>query len=269
MPPWRRSHPLLAARPQVLLQEYLQGDEWVVDTVSRDGEHKVLALWRYDKGEANGAPFVYFGIDARGVAGETERRLLDYAVRVLDAVRWRWGPCHIEVKMVPSRRGADTQLTAEREGAEDGGVGCATPVLVEINAGRWNGEEFQSLAEACYGHDMLEATLDAYLDPRAWRSTPSAPPAELAVYGKNVKLVSSVEGMLTAPPSGLHAEALDSLRSLRRFAPAAAEVGDHVVQTVDLNSCAGYCHLVHPDPRVISEDYTTLRGLQPQLFQVQ
>ena len=89
------------------------------------------------------------------------------------------------------------------------------------------------------------------------------------MYGKNVKLVSSVEGMLTAPPSELHAEALDSLRSLRRFAPAAAEVGDHVVQTVDLNSCAGYCRLVHPDPRIISEDYTTLRGLQPQLFQVQ
>ena len=28
-------------------QELLDGDEWVVDTVSRQGEHKVVALWRY------------------------------------------------------------------------------------------------------------------------------------------------------------------------------------------------------------------------------
>ena len=39
----------------VLLQEALQGEEWVVDTISREGEHKVIAIWRYDKGEANGA----------------------------------------------------------------------------------------------------------------------------------------------------------------------------------------------------------------------
>ena len=34
----------------------LEGEEWVVDTVSRAGEHKCVALWRYGKGEANGAP---------------------------------------------------------------------------------------------------------------------------------------------------------------------------------------------------------------------
>ena len=47
---------------QAVVQEYLSGEEWIVDTVSRDGQHKVAALWRYDKGEANGAPFVYFSM---------------------------------------------------------------------------------------------------------------------------------------------------------------------------------------------------------------
>ena len=36
---------------------------YVVDSVSRAGEHKVVALWRYDKGDVNGAPFVYFGAE--------------------------------------------------------------------------------------------------------------------------------------------------------------------------------------------------------------
>ncbi len=33
----------------VLVQEYLEGQEYVVDIVSRDGEHKVVALWAYDR----------------------------------------------------------------------------------------------------------------------------------------------------------------------------------------------------------------------------
>ena len=43
----------------VLLQEYLSdagSAEWVVDTVSRGGEHKVVALWRYDKRDYYGSP---------------------------------------------------------------------------------------------------------------------------------------------------------------------------------------------------------------------
>ena len=34
---------------QVLLQEYLKGEEFVVDTVSRSGVHKCVAIWKYDK----------------------------------------------------------------------------------------------------------------------------------------------------------------------------------------------------------------------------
>lgn len=80
-----------------VVQECLDGREWIVDTVSRDGQHKIAALWRYDKGSANGAPFVYFGIEARGMEGC--EALHDYALQVLDALEWRWGPCHLEVMM--------------------------------------------------------------------------------------------------------------------------------------------------------------------------
>ena len=45
----------------VLVQEYLEGQEYVVDMVSRDGEHKVAAIWAYDRRPVNGAHFVCFG----------------------------------------------------------------------------------------------------------------------------------------------------------------------------------------------------------------
>lgn len=47
------------ANDAVLLQEFVAGTEYAVDTVVRDGEIKVVALWRYRKQPANGAPFVY------------------------------------------------------------------------------------------------------------------------------------------------------------------------------------------------------------------
>ena len=70
-----------------------------MDTVSRDGQHKVVALWLYDKGSANGAPFVYFSAEARGAEGTREEALIEYACAALDALAWRWGPSHIELKM--------------------------------------------------------------------------------------------------------------------------------------------------------------------------
>ena len=47
------SSELQAGDDNVVVQEYLAGEEWVVDAVSRNGEHKVVALWRYDKGEVS------------------------------------------------------------------------------------------------------------------------------------------------------------------------------------------------------------------------
>ena len=102
----------------VLLQEYLAGEEWIVDTMSRDGEHVVLAIWRYDKGEANGAPFCYYGAEPVGCTDERARGVAAYALAVLDALEWRWGPVHMEVMWV-------SKPTA---GGEERG-----PVLIEAN----------------------------------------------------------------------------------------------------------------------------------------
>ncbi len=45
--------------------EYLDGTEYVVDSVSRDGVHRICAIWEYDKRSVNGANFVYFGMELR------------------------------------------------------------------------------------------------------------------------------------------------------------------------------------------------------------
>jgi len=154
-----------------------------------------------------------------------------------------WGPTHIELKW--TSRG---------------------PVLIEVNAGRFNGVNFKLLVDVCVGVNMYDATMDAYTDEQAWRVLPVMPPAQLRGAGRLVKLISSVEGVLR----GLrHREKIESLQSVVSFDPAYTKEGDQVELTVDLASVAGFATLVHSDSDVVDADYRALQQLQPLLFDVE
>ena len=140
------------------------------------------------------------------------------------------------------------------------------PVLVEANAGRWNGEEFALLADACVGYNAYDAWCAAMLDEGAWGTLPPLPPDELRACGRLVKLVSPIGGKLRALRHSAEIEALPSLIKLRI---EAAMPGDTVVRTTDLNTCAGDVFLLHPDAAVVAADYAALRRMQPTMWEVE
>jgi biotin carboxylase len=80
-----------------LVQEYLVGTEYVIDHVSRDGVHKIVCIWEYDKRPANGASFVYFGMRLRASDTPRAQEMIAYAEKVLDALDINQGPSHMEV----------------------------------------------------------------------------------------------------------------------------------------------------------------------------
>jgi biotin carboxylase len=82
----------------VLVQEYLSGQEYVVDMVSRDGEHKAVALWQCDKRAVNGASFVLYGYIPILATDPICQELIAYEKTVLDALGILNGPSHGEVK---------------------------------------------------------------------------------------------------------------------------------------------------------------------------
>jgi biotin carboxylase len=71
---------------QVLCQEFLRGKEYVVDHVSRDGVHKTMAVWVYDKRPRNGSQFVYFGMCPIDPESNEAKILIPYSRGVLDAL---------------------------------------------------------------------------------------------------------------------------------------------------------------------------------------
>ena len=84
---------------ELLCQEYLRGKEYVVDHVSRDGVHKTVMVWVYDKCAINGGDFVYQGDIPIDPESTEAKLLIPYARGILDAIGCRNGPSHTEIIM--------------------------------------------------------------------------------------------------------------------------------------------------------------------------
>lgn len=241
----------------------------------------MLAVWKYQKLPANGAPFVYQCTELVSSADPAVQGVSDYCVNVLEAQGLRWGPSHTEIR-----------LTA------DG------PRLMEINA-RWHAQNFVPVVRRCLGVDAVTATMDSFFDPGecviyratllfhnvceligiipdciilhihvyiiykyatvdAFDALPARPAPLSSSYGMIVHLISRQEGIIK---SIRHLDEITSLPSVHVVEIPSAE-GDVLVKTVDIRTDAGYVLLMHEDPAVLQADYERILQLQDSLFEV-
>jgi len=221
----------------VLVQEFLKGKEYVIDHVSRDGVHKTVAIWVYDKRPCNGADFVYFGTLPVPSDSDLARTLIEYTRSVLDALCIRNGPTHGEVMMT-----------------ENG------PCLVEMNCRAHGGDgSFVPLAKALTGgYSQVDAAVDAFVDADAFAKLPDAVPSPFRVSGQQVDLVSFQQGTVVSMPGYDRIRGLQSFKSIE----GAIKVGAFVDRTVDIFTGVGTVTLIHADHKILSEDIETIRQLE-------
>ncbi|KAJ0396481.1 hypothetical protein P43SY_004323 [Pythium insidiosum] len=218
----------------VLLQEYLEGDEYVVDTVSRNGIHKVVAVWKYDKRRVNDAAFVYFGLSIIPTGGVVDE-LIDYQFSVLDALGIRNGPAHGEVKFC---RGS--------------------PVLIEVGARCHGGEgAWVPIANKCVGYNQVDAAIDSLLEPAAFEKLPTRP-TQLLQYGCEAMLVSYKDGVLKALPGLTEIEQFPSFLKKEIFVGP----GDMIRRTIDMFTTPGSIMLTHQDKDVLAANLARIRELE-------
>jgi len=249
----------------VLIQEFIAGTEYAIDIVSKNGEHKVAALWRYDKRSVNGAPFVYFGtevIDAlHNPSGE---KVCTYAKKALDALDIKWGLTHIEIIL-------------ENELEKNESIG--RPCLVEVNC-RQHNTDFVPLTSISIGYNPLDMLLSAYLGDGDKSSFPQEtehlrldwddlPPLPVTrAFAAIVHLVSYVEGTIT----DVNIDALQEIESLPSV--LAMEVYDHfnvgnrIKKTKDIRSDSGWVHILNEDKEQFIADYNRIVELMPVMFGV-
>ncbi len=81
---------------EVVIQERIRGDEYVVNTVSHNGVHRVTTLWRYYKKQTPEGNYIYDHMDSVNELGISHGELVEYAYNVADAIGVKYGPIHGE-----------------------------------------------------------------------------------------------------------------------------------------------------------------------------
>jgi biotin carboxylase len=225
--------------PAVLCQEFLRGKEYVVDHVSRDGKHKTVMVWVYDKRPANGSAFVYFGCVPIDSSSPEAKILIPYVRRVLDSLDIKNGPSHGEVMMT-----------------NDG------PCLVEMNCRAHGGDgNWRSLCRALNGgYSQVESTVDSYLDSRQFMITPDKPPSPFKASGQEVILVSFSRGVVKSTPGFTEIQQLESFVYLE----TGVRPGSFVDYTVDLFTGVGSVILMHEDDTVLHRDVNRIRQMEKE-----
>ena len=161
------------AHAAVLCQEFLRGKEYVVDHVSLNGIHKTTMCWVYDKRQANGSAFVYFGLQPIDSESEEAKIVIPYIRGVLDAMGIKHGPTHGEVMMT-----SDGPCLVEMNCRAHGGDGNWVPMVRGLNG----------------GYSQVSATIDAYMDPTRFHALPDKMPSPFKAAGQECCLVSYSEG---------------------------------------------------------------------------
>ncbi len=214
---------------EVLAQEFLEGDEYIVDTVSCEGQHNVCAIFRYKKIHIHRQP-VYENQILLPVTGPVQKALCDYSLQVLEAFNFKYGPTHLE--MMLTKRG---------------------PVLVEINA-RLDGAMCPLLIHECTGYGQVQRTADAYLNrDQFFKLKPH--PYELKKNGMILHFISEQSGLIQDLCY------LDRIKELPSFFSLNLNVhkNEFLEKTIDLISSPGHVKLAHEDLAVLNRDYEAIR----------
>jgi len=221
---------------KVLIQEFLQGKEYVIDSASRDGVHKIVTVWSEELHPGNGVLDLYYGFKVMDPQDQKIQAIIYYANKVLDATGLRNGAADMEL------------IWLEEEGR---------PCVVDLNA-RWTALMWKNglaLEKATVGNNQITATVNAYLDGDAFDEMPLVPSmqqhgAVIFAYAREVGFLRDIPGLAVAKqlPSyfGSYNEML---------------VGTRIQKLPTSHPCL-FILLAHREKAVVDDDYDRIIGLE-------
>jgi len=216
----------------VLAQQFLSGAEHYVNSVSRDGVHRIIEVWRYHKRLVDGRS-VYDYEDLLALDEPGVQDVVRYVRSVLDALGIRNGAGHTEVMLT-----------------QDG------PFLIECGA-RLGGGQMPELLIRCVGADQVDSLAFSIVDPESFIAEAEAP-YQLKSRLRCVNLMSPFDGTVPAE------DGWDQIKQLTSFAGMVVNLpaGSPLCRTVDMATCPGSVYLNTDDLATLESDYRTLRELE-------
>jgi hypothetical protein len=226
---------------EIVLQEFIPGTEYVVNTVSLNGRHKVTDIWVYKKRlRPDGLGVIYDYDTLLEPQGALQDRLVTYTQAALDAFGYANGPAHTEIF-----------VTEEDE-----------MILGEMNA-RMMGAGQPRIVTAALGVGQVELSVDAILEPELFAARPDR------YKPKNGSYVVS----LSAENAGgrVNWAMEERIKALYGYYDHHFYYhGDEEVQrTTDMATILGQIELVGDDQEALDQSLATIRAWEEKgLFQL-
>lgn len=218
----------------ILMQERIVGKEYIVNTVSCAGKHRLVSMCFYDKLQMNGSN-IYNYMETVNRLDVGDSAIVRYAYDVLDAIGIQYGPVHGEYMV-------------DEKG----------PVLIEVNCRPMGAGQTRQYLEKIFGQHETDSALDAYLDPVKFEQERLKPYRPLR------------KGMIKSfiLPNDVTLESAPVLQLVRQLPSYFYGVFERLGRdpflshTRDLETTGGMVYLVHDDERVVKEDCAFLHMLE-------
>ncbi len=225
---------------KVLIQERIFGVEYIVNTVSRDGEHHISSMVRYEKVKTSNGHYIYdyaYYID-KMEPGYVE--MVEYALKVADAIHYKNGIIHGEYMI-----------------DENG------PVLIEVNCRPMGPSQPAEFLDMITGQHETDSVLDALLDPVKFKAD-CEKPYRLRKMGV-IKFII-VKDDIDAEDSPIW-EVAKQLSSTYKLSIAVTDAPKYYHKTVDLDTNGGVIYMVNEDKAVLDEELDIIRRMERRFFE--
>ena len=226
---------------EVLIQERINGIEYIVNTMSCNGIHRISTIWKYNKEKTQEGGFIYDYSRTVNNLEIGESELIEYAYNVIDAIGIKYGPVHGEYMI------------------DDKG-----PVLIEVNCRPMGAHMEAEFLDIISGQHETDSSLDCYLNPDKFHEE----------FKKGYDLFASGAVKSIIVPKDIIAESSpielisNKLKSFYKISMTTVDRPHPFMKTQDLETSGGTIYLAHEDPYQLQKDLDYLRNLEKKAFQL-
>lgn len=226
---------------EFLIQERIKGEEYIVNTVSCDGIHRVTLVWKYNKIKTSDGAMIYDSCETVNELNLGEAEMVEYAYKVAEALGIRYGPVHGEYMI-------------DEKG----------PVLIEVNCRPMGGNMDVEFIDRIAGHHETDCILTSYLKPELFEEELKKP---YQLYAKGVMKFLINPKNIVAKSTPLK-NISTKLKSHYKTSLTEIDYGDakEFLKTVDLDTSPGTIYLVDEDSSQVQHDLDFLRDLEKYTF---
>ena len=226
---------------ELVIQERINGQEYVVNTVSCNGVHRVTMIWKYNKIKTAEGGNIYDYDETVTELGIGEAEIVEYAYDVADALGVKYGPVHGEYMV-----------------DENG------PVLIEVNCRPHGHSLDRRFMDFVSGQHETDSALDSYLNPEKFNLERMK---GYHLFARGVVKNFIVPKDLIARSSPMNSIGVN-LKSFFKTDIRSIENPKPFSKTQDLETAGGTVYLAHEDPNQLQKDVDFLRDLEKRAFQL-